>query len=344
MYPLVSIIVPIYKVENYLNRCIDSIRNQTYKNLEIILVDDGSPDKCGDMADKYASMDDRIKSVHKTNGGLSDARNYGMKYVTGEYVFFLDSDDYLKLDAIEYLVNIMTKYDADIVQGSFYYSYEDYLLYDDRYYCEEDGEVILDRNSLMKELTINERVKNFAWGKLYKTKLINDLPFRKGVLFEDVYWAHLVMNRVNKYIITHKPIVYYTQRNDSISGNYNPKNTDIIWGLLERHKFLESNYTELISESYKIIFKTMLIHYNLLSKNQGKENSKKYMKDIRDYININYDKMHKCFSNEKEIKNKLVLFKLNPHICYLYELYNKILRKLNIKEKEKTLKRIDKNG
>ena len=91
----VSIVVPIYKVEKYLRRCVDSIINQTYRNLEIILVDDGSPDKCGQIIDEYKEKDSRIISLHKKNGGLSDARNYGMKYVTGEYIFFLDSDDYI---------------------------------------------------------------------------------------------------------------------------------------------------------------------------------------------------------------------------------------------------------
>ena len=127
----VSIVVPIYKVEKYLRRCVDSIINQTYRNLEIILVDDGSPDKCGQIIDEYKEKDSRIISLHKKNGGLSDARNYGMKYVTGEYIFFLDSDDYIKSETIETLINLSLKYQADIVQGGFYYKYENYLLYDE---------------------------------------------------------------------------------------------------------------------------------------------------------------------------------------------------------------------
>ena len=191
----VSIVVPIYKVEKYLRRCVDSIINQTYRNLEIILVDDGSPDKCGQIIDEYKEKDSRIISLHKKNGGLSDARNYGMKYVTGEYIFFLDSDDYIKSETIETLINLSLKYQADIVQGGFYYKYENYLLYDDRYYKEDSDPIILDNKELMYELIVNERVKNFAWGKLYKTDLIKDLLFEKGVLFEDVFWAHNVMSK-----------------------------------------------------------------------------------------------------------------------------------------------------
>ena len=149
MLPKVSVIVPIYKVENYLNRCVDSILNQIYKNIEVILVDDGSPDKCGEIADIYQSKDTRVKSVHKENGGLSDARNYGMKYVAGEYVVFVDSDDWIKEEMIETLVELAIELKADIVQSGFYYAYEKYLLYDDRYYSENMSPIQLNKNELM---------------------------------------------------------------------------------------------------------------------------------------------------------------------------------------------------
>lgn len=337
----VSIIVPIYKVEKFLGRCINSIVNQSYKNLEIILVDDGSPDKCGVMVDEYKKADSRIISLHKKNGGLSDARNYGMKYVTGEYVFFLDSDDYIELDTIEYLVENIKKNNADLAQCGFYYKYKNYLLYDNRYYDEDDDIVILNNNELMKKLVINEIVKNFAWGKLYKYELIKDLPFRKGVLFEDVYWAHIVMQRVNKYLILHKPKVYYEQRNDSISGNYNPKNTDILRGLYERHEFIENNYNKLVDESYRIIFNTSIIHYKLLSHNRDKTGATEYMKEIENYINNKHDKLLKAVSTNKELRNELRFFKINPKLCYMYIFYNKVLMKLGIKNRGKGLKRVN---
>ena len=279
----VSIVVPIYKVEKYLRRCVDSIINQTYRNLEIILVDDGSPDKCGQIIDEYKEKDSRIISLHKKNGGLSDARNYGMKYVTGEYIFFLDSDDYIKSETIETLINLSLKYQADIVQGGFYYKYENYLLYDDRYYKEDSDPIILDNKELMYELIVNERVKNFAWGKLYKTDLIKDLLFEKGVLFEDVFWAHNVMSRVKKYVICHKPLTYYVQREDSIVANYSVRNLDIIKGMKVRHKFIEENYSEFINESYTLLLKTMFMHYNLLMKNKSKDSDKKYRKEMKDF-------------------------------------------------------------
>lgn len=341
MLPKVSVIVPIYKVENYLNRCVDSILNQTYKNIEVILVDDGSPDKCGEISDSYAINDSRVKSLHKENGGLSDARNYGMRYLTGEYVVFVDSDDWIKEEMIETLVGLAMDLKADIVQSGFYYVYETYLLYDDRYYSEDMLPIQLNKNELMREIVINERVKNFAWGKLYKTNLIKDLYFEKGVLFEDVFWAHKVMDRVDKYVICHKPMCYYLQRNDSIVSTYTVKNLDIIKGLKERHKFIEENYKELINESYKILTKTILLHYYLLNKNRDKDLDGYYRKELRGYIINNYLNIQKAIKDDKELSNEVKLFKLNYLLSRAYVNINKVLRKVKLKEQSPELKKVN---
>ena len=340
MLPKVSVIVPIYKVENYLNRCVDSILNQTYKNIEVILVDDGSPDKCGEISDSYAINDSRVKSLHKENGGLSDARNYGMRYLTGEYVVFVDSDDWIKEEMIETLVGLAMDLKADIVQSGFYYVYETYLLYDDRYYSEDMLPIQLNKNELMREIVINERVKNFAWGKLYKTNLIKDLYFEKGVLFEDVFWAHKVMDRVDKYVICHKPMCYYLQRNDSIVSTYTVKNLDIIKGLKERHKFIEENYKELINESYKILTKTILLHYYLLNKNRDKDLDGYYRKELRGYIINNYLNIQKAIKDDKELSNEVKLFKLNYLLSRAYVNINKVLRRVKLKEQSPALKKV----
>ncbi|MDZ5254379.1 glycosyltransferase family 2 protein [Clostridium sp. LIBA-8841] len=341
MLPKVSVIVPIYKVENYLNRCVDSIINQTYENLEIILVDDGSPDKCGEIADCYERNDRRIKALHKKNGGLSDARNYGMDFVTGDYVLFVDSDDWLKAGMIEVLVKNSIELNADVVQSGFYYAYENYLLYDNRYYLEESKPIVLKREELMYELVVNERVKNFAWGKLYKTSLVKDISFKKGVLFEDVFWAHKVMDRVNKYVIIHKPMCYYMQREDSIVATYTERNLDILKGLKERHRFIEEKYSSLISESHKILFKTSVIHYQLLKKKKNIKNRENHMYGIKKYIRDDYKGIKKSLENETELMWQLKLFKINPTISEMYMLTNKVLRKLKLKKAEDGLMKID---
>jgi len=161
----VSVVVPVYKVEKYIHRCIDSILEQTYPNLEIILVNDGSPDTCGSIINSYQKEDARVKAFHKANGGLSDARNYGMKRVTGEFTMFVDSDDWLDPYMIETMIKHSKTYEADIVQSAFYYAYDDKLLVDHRYYNTQDDPIQLERRALMYELVKNETVRNFAWGK-----------------------------------------------------------------------------------------------------------------------------------------------------------------------------------
>jgi glycosyltransferase involved in cell wall biosynthesis len=337
----VSVVVPIYKVEKYLRRCVESILNQTYSDLEIILVDDGSPDNCGIIADQYANLDSRIMVAHKENGGLSDARNYGMRYVTGEYTLFVDSDDWLEANMVEELVRASTKYQADIVQTAFYYAYDHYLLFDNRVYSKGSSSVILNNKTAMAELVINERVKNFAWGKLYKTKIIHDITFEKGVLFEDVFWAHKVMQRVKTFVSINSPFYYYYQREDSIVSNYSLRNLDIIRGLKERHLFIEKYYRDLTDESYKVILKTNLIHYNLLLRNKEKDSGGLFRREIKHYIKNNLPKFKKAVEDDKHLKKQLFLFNIHPYLNVINLLIDKVLRKIKVIPQPIGLQRID---
>jgi glycosyltransferase involved in cell wall biosynthesis len=337
----VSVVVPIYKVEKYLSRCLESILAQTYKNLEIVLVDDGSPDKCGYIAKSYANSDNRITVLQKENGGLSDARNYGIKYVTGDYTLFVDSDDWLDPKMIENMVRVSEKFEADVVQSAFYYAYDDYLLFDSRVFVIEAPPIVYDNKLVMTQLVINEKVKNFAWGKLYKTVIIKDIPFKKGVLFEDVFWAHKVMQRVNKFVSINEPLYYYYQRGDSIVSTYTPRHLDIIKGLKERHQFIEEHYKDLIDESYKMLLKTNLIHYNLLFKIRDKDRKGQHRKEIQRYIINNYSKLKNSVRDEKIIKMQLILFRLHPYLNVLYIFFIRIFRKINIFRRTVGLERLD---
>lgn len=191
---LVSIVVPIYNVEDYLTKCVDSVINQTYKNLQIILVDDGSKDSSSSICDEYLKKDSRIEVIHKENGGLSDARNVGMKYVKGDYTFFLDSDDWIDEKIIEKLLTLIIEYDADIAVSNYYYTYEDRNDIANKI----DDDMCFEKEDAMKALLQNDIVKNFAWGKLYKTNLLCSNEFPKGKLFEDVYWTHVIFDRCNR--------------------------------------------------------------------------------------------------------------------------------------------------
>lgn len=341
MHPVVSVVVPIYKVELYLRRCVDSILNQTYTHLEIILVNDGSPDQCGDIADSYALKDNRVRVIHKHNGGLSDARNAGMQVVTGDYTMFVDSDDWLEKTMIEELVDKSIHYKAEVVQSAFYYAYDDYLQLDTRYFSDKDDPVVLNNKQLMYELVINEKIKNFAWGKLYQTSLIKDIPFRKGVLFEDVFWAHHVMHRVNTYVIIHLPLLYYYQRNDSIVASYSPKNLDMIRGLKERHLFIEMYYSELTSESYKSLLKANLTHYTLLLANRKNGSNRFYRKKIQKYIKRYFNHFNRSVQADRHLKNQLLLFYVHPYFNIAYLLARRLSIKMRILPLPNGLKRLD---
>ena len=330
MYPKVSVVVPIYKVEKYIHRCVDSILEQEYKNLEIILVNDGSPDRCGEIAECYKAMDHRIKVIHKENGGLSDARNHGMKHVSGKYTIFVDSDDWIEKDMVNYMVTCSQKYEADVVQSAFYYAYDDKLLLDNRHTSENEAPIIMNNNQLMQELVVNEKVKNFAWGKLYKTEIIRDIEFQKDLLFEDVYWAPQVMKRVNTFLLTSKPLYNYYQRDDSIVSNYSIKNLDMIKGLRERHIFIEKYYSELINESYKAILQASLMHYNLLLLKRRLDKKGIYRSELKAYIHKNRFQFKKAVGMDKAISRQLYLFLLSPYLQISYLVIRKVLRKLKI--------------
>ena len=159
---MVSVIIPIYTIESVLEKCVTSVLEQTYTNLEVLLVDDGSTDSSVSMCDKFAELDARVKALHKQNGGLSDARNYGLAHANGQYVLYLDGDDWLAKNAIQQLVEHAVKFNADIVQCEYYYAYEDYLL------VRKEFGVIkgYTKEAALKELISNGLIKNFAWGNL----------------------------------------------------------------------------------------------------------------------------------------------------------------------------------
>ena len=187
----ITVIVPVYNVENYLNKCLDSLINQTYKNLEIIVINDGSTDNSGEICQEYAQKDNRIVYIEKENGGPSDARNAGLDRMTGSYVTFVDSDDWIELDYVEILYKKITEYQADIAVGN-YYSFNEaegmyyFHIFGDSYY-----EKVYDNVSIFENLYESQEMKSFAlisvFGKLYKADLVKHLRFDIGKLGEDGY-------------------------------------------------------------------------------------------------------------------------------------------------------------
>lgn len=337
----VSVIVPIYNVEIYLRQCLDSIIKQTYRNLEIILVNDGSLDESGKIADAYKAKDERIKLIHKENGGLSDARNQGMKEATGEFIMFVDSDDWLHLSAIEIMLHTCLRLKADVIQSAFYYAYPDKLLIDQGYLGDSHKPTTLNRQELMGQLVRNKYVKNFAWGKLYKTEIIQNLPFKKGVLFEDVFWAHHVMHRVTTYALLNHPFYFYRQRDDSIVSSYSSRNLDLIEGLKERHIFVKRHYAALTSESYKNILKMKLIHYYLLQKHKEQDAKHIHRSKIKSYIKKNYLNLKQSVSDDSHLRRQLLFFSIHPLLNMVYLGMGKLLRRVKILPNPVELKQVN---
>lgn len=236
---LISVIVPVYKVENYLDKCIRSLVDQTYENLEIILVDDGSPDRCGEICDTWAAKDSRIRVIHKKNGGLSDARNAGMAVATGKYMGFIDSDDYIAPDMYRLLLERMTADGSDIAACGVEMVFEDGT---PSRMLTPSGDRILDNRQAMSAIIREDLLKQPVWYKLYKTELIRDIPFAVGKYHEDVFWSWQAVVRAEQVSVFDTPCYYYLQRSGSIMGKgFGLTRLDVLEGKCLRQNYLESH-------------------------------------------------------------------------------------------------------
>lgn len=282
----ISVIIPIYKDEKYLDRCVQSVLKQSYANLEIILVDDGSPDKCPKMCDDYEKLDERIKVIHKENGGLSDARNVGVKASTGECIFFLDSDDYIDLNCLEILLNDLKNNDADVAVGG-------HVRFDDEKFWSENiissNVEVLNRMEFLKRFCEHERVNLVtAWGKLFKREIIGDLLFPKGKVCEDEYLTFRFYDRAKRITINNSTLYKYYQREGSImsskSINLSLDEIDSAVTQLEYFKLQEPEIYSLMLKNrlYLNVYDLMKIYRN---KEISKAEKKNYVEKIKFYYN-----------------------------------------------------------
>lgn len=219
--PKVSVIVPVYNVEKYIEKCLDSLINQTLEDIEFIVVNDGSTDNSKELIMKYAEKCNKIKYYEKKNGGLSDARNYGMKFATGDYIAFLDSDDFVENTIYEKMYKKAIEEEADYVECDFYWAYPN----KDAYLLKKDEGV---RYTNKKDMFIYARV--VAWNKLIKREIIKE-QFPKGLNYEDVEFFYKLLPSINKFAFVEEPLIYYIQRSNSIVNKQNYK-TGMIFNVL----------------------------------------------------------------------------------------------------------------
>ncbi len=237
---LISVIVPVYKVEPYLRKCLNSIVNQTYRELQIILIDDGSPDNCGKICDEYAVKDDRIVVVHKENGGLSSARNAGLEIAEGKYIGFVDSDDWIELDMYEYLFDRAEKTGAEIAVCAF--MVESKRKTSKFGYSEEQ---FFDSRKAIEELLKDKHMTSHAWNKLYIRKLFDGVRYPVGRVYEDIATTYKLYEKA-KYVSVGMEIKYhYRQNSEGITLSKSVINQKDRWrALIDRYEDMVTRYPE----------------------------------------------------------------------------------------------------
>ncbi|PXV91460.1 glycosyl transferase family 2 [Lachnotalea glycerini] len=257
--PLISVIVPIYNVEKYIHRCLDSILRQTYKNLEIILIDDGSTDQSANICEEYKKKDERIQCIHKINGGLSEARNVGMRHATGIYMTFIDGDDYIALDYVEYLFSLLSKYAADIAVCNYQKVLENQNIIDQ----EREKVIILLGDEGLENLLYQKYYTMSAWAKLYKREMINSIEFPVGKVHEDVGTVYQFLSNSKKTVFGSKKKYGYVQREKSIiNSEFKLNKMDYIEFTKQILQFVESEkktlYRAAVSRHFSACFQIII--------------------------------------------------------------------------------------
>lgn len=262
---LVSVIVPVYKVEQYLEDCMKSILCQTYKKIEIILVDDGSPDHCPELCDKYARKDERVRVIHKKNGGLSDARNTGLENAKGDYICFIDSDDAIHPQMIEILYNQITKTNADISICNYFKGELTPKNWDNIYVSEKL--VSMDKQSALNAIyESNDKsiLMTIAWNKLYKKELFENIRYPQNRIHEDEFTTYQLLYLANRTVFIDENLYFYRQREGSIMDMARDKVSEMFYfARIEQIKFFK--HQKLYELAKKAIYK---IEYMILDKYQ----------------------------------------------------------------------------
>lgn len=285
--PLITVAVPIYNVENYLSECIDSIIAQSYKNLEIILVDDGSPDKCGELCDEYQKADMRIRVIHQKNKGLSGARNSAIDIAEGEYITFVDSDDWISQDMVEKLYQKMVEMHADMVVSGIESFYEDGTKKSNNH----EKEVLnYTREEALDCFLFNDYLTPCVCGKLYKTSLWDDVRHPEGKLFEDQFTTYKIIDRCDKIVYLTTPMYHYRKRSGSIGhSTFGKKTYHLYEAIHEEYEFIVSKYSSACPNiavariTWEIVFVDMLILANYQDMDAVRDTqrfARKHMKEV----------------------------------------------------------------
>ena len=317
----VSIIVPVYNVGKYLLDCIKSLIKQTYKNIEVILVDDGSVDKSSAICDEYAEIDSRIKVIHKQNGGLSSARNAGLTVASGDYVMFVDGDDYLALNTVEIIINLALKNDVDLIQFDYLETNEEYNnnINNDTY----NYEIISDTKLMFQKLYAIGGAAASACTKFYKKELFCDLSFREGIIHEDEYFTTRLLQKVKNAIYINNKLYFYVMRQNSIvKSSFSPKRFDSLVVSSDRMETLEKlGYFDLLEKEKSRYFLTAVTIWCNAFEAKDKDSLKKAIENIKLIISKPL-----CLDGKFRLIYRLC--KVNVNLLFIYHLYKKITKQV----------------
>lgn len=314
--PKVSVIVPFYNVEGYIEKCLDTLVNQTLKGIEIVLVNDGSTDRSIEIVNKFLRRyPEKIVYLEKENGGLSDARNYAIPYAKGEYIAFLDSDDYVEKDMYEEMYNLAKKEESDMVECDFYWEYPDKQK-------EDVGAIYHGKNEMI------EKIRVVAWNKLIKKEILekSQVRFPKGYRYEDTEFTYKLIPYIEKVSFLKKPCIHYVQREGSISNSQNERTKeifDVLDHVIEYYKEKE------IYEKYQKELEYIYVRYAFCS-SLLRVVKIKNEKIQRELLDLTWERVNKTFPNwknnsilksKKDLKN-IYLRTINK---FTFEMYTTLL-------------------
>lgn len=299
----ISVVIPVYNVEKYLSECLDSVINQTYKNLQIILVDDGSTDSSGKICDEYAEKDDRITVVHQSNAGAGAAKNTGLELIDGDYFSIIDSDDYIELDMYEKMVNSLEKYNSDIAQCLFRNVFVNDS-FDRKYKIKDNYPKVLTSKKFLSELLYDWKYAIF-WNKLFKSSLLKEIRFPVGRKIDDEFFTYKLVCNAKKVVNIDNILYNYRMRKTSVMNENNTDRLiyDRIDCFIERYNYVSDIYPSL-KKKYNLKLYDDLLYFKDSAKNNGKILS--LINNFSRKKSNGFDKLY-----QKIMNNKLVFEELN---------------------------------
>ncbi|MDF2946612.1 MAG: glycosyl transferase family 2 [Bacillales bacterium] len=311
--PTISVIVPVYKVEKYINKCVDSILNQTFTDIEVILVNDGSPDNCGRICDEYSKLYNRVKVIHKENGGLADARNAGLEIATGMFVSFIDSDDYIDSDMYEKLLNACLKHGADISMCGRYnvFEHENVPLFS------FNGTKVWSNKEAIGNLLTWNNIDSSSCDKLFNRKLFEDIRFPVGRYNEDIFVMTMILYKANKVVHIGESKYYYYQRNNSITTEeFSERKMDLLDASESVLDFVSKEYPDLKPKALSFYYKGIIYLLSLLQSEDHKNSYKANYKKLKRLLLLNINNV--LFSQYINKRRKLdsILMLTNTYNLY----------------------------